>query len=288
MNSLKEGWFSEIDEELWPGNCFSLRCDKLLYNQKSKYQDIIVFHNKVFGNVLVLDDKIQVTEFDEFAYQEMIAFLPLNCHKNPENVLIIGGGDGGVAREVVKHPLVKNVTQCEIDEDVVKVSKEFLPSMAKGFDDPKMNLYIGDGLEFLRNNKEKFDVIITDSSDPKGPAECLFGESYYQIMFESLREGGIVCAQGENLWKFAPLVKNILTFANNLFASVGYAYTQIPTYPFGTIGFILCSKEQNKDFVQAVTRFDDETIEKMQLKYYNNDIHKASFVLPTSFKKMLQ
>jgi spermidine synthase len=124
--------------------------------------------SKQLGNVLVLDNKIQATEFDEFSYQEMMAFLPLNSHPNPENVLIIGGGDGGVAREVAKHPLVKHITQCEIDEEVVKVSKLYLKNMAKGFDSEKMTLYIGDGLEYMRNNKDKFDVIITDSSDPKG------------------------------------------------------------------------------------------------------------------------
>lgn len=122
----------------------------------------------MFGNVLVLDGRIQCTELDEHSYQESISFLPLNSHPNPERVLIIGGGDGGVAREVAKHPAVKHITQCEIDEDVIKVSKQFLPGMAKGFDSPKMNLFIGDGFQFMREHKNEFDVIITDSSDPEG------------------------------------------------------------------------------------------------------------------------
>jgi spermidine synthase len=235
-----------------------------------------------------LDDKIQCTTKDEFAYQEMISFLPLNCHPNPENVLIIGGGDGGVAREVAKHPLVKSIVQCEIDEDVIKVARQFLPHMSCGFDDPKLKLHIGDGLEFLRQNKAKFDVIITDSSDPKGPAECLFGESYYSIMNDSLRDNGIVCCQGENLWQFGDLIKNIMSFARNLFPSVGYAYTQIPTYPLGVIGFIMCSKEKSKNFSKPVHVFTDEQVEQMQLKYYNSEIHSASFVLPTSFRKIVQ
>ena len=116
----------------------------------------------------MIDGIFQVTEADECSYHEMMAFLPLNSHPNPENVLIIGGGDGGVAREVSKHPLVKRIIQCEIDEEVIKVSKLYLPTMAKGFDSEKLTLIIGDGFQFLRDNKDKFDVIITDSSDPKG------------------------------------------------------------------------------------------------------------------------
>jgi len=288
MDSLKKGWFSEIDETLWPGHCFSLQCEKVLYEAKSKYQDVLVFNNKQFGNVLVLDNPIQVTELDEFSYQEMISFLPLNCHPNPERVLIIGGGDGGVAREVAKHPLVKHITQCEIDEDVVKVSKQFLPYMAKGFDDPKVNLYIGDGFEFMDKHRNEFDVIITDSSDPEGPAQTLFQASYYELMKNALKPDGIVCCQGETFWIMSETIANIIEFAGNIFPSVSYAQTQIPSYPTGCIGFVICSLEENKSFAKPTHQFDDETVEKLELKYYNSEIHEASFVLPTSFQKILK
>lgn len=287
MDSLKTGWFSEVDDKLWPGQCFSLECNKLLYKGKSKYQDVIVFNNKTFGNVLVLDGRIQCTELDEHSYQEMITFLPLNSHPNPEKVLIIGGGDGGVAREAAKHPLVKEIVQCEIDEDVVKVSKLYLPNMAKGFDSEKLKLHIGDGFEFLKNNKNQFDVIITDSSDPEGPAASLFQESYYDLLKNALRPNGIVCCQGETHWLFSDLIKTILGFAGDIFPSVSYAQTQIPTYPTGTIGFILCSLEKDKTFSTPLHTFDAATVEKMELKYYNSEMHRASFVLPTSFQKVL-
>lgn len=287
MDALKQGWFSEIDTQLWPGHCLSLENDALLYSGKSKYQDLLVFNNKTFGNVLVLDGRIQATEKDEHSYQEMIAFLPLNAHPNPEKVLIIGGGDGGVAREVCKHPSVKHVTQCEIDEDVIKVSKQFLPNMAKGFDHPKMNLHIGDGFKFLAEHKNEFDVIITDSSDPEGPAASLFQVSYYELMRDALREKGIICCQGENFWLFSDLIKEIVGFAGNIFPSVGYAQTQIPTYPTGCIGFILCSKEEDKQFSRPVHVLDDAQCDDLELKYYNKDIHHASFILPTEFRKVL-
>ncbi|XP_010848487.1 PREDICTED: spermidine synthase, partial [Bison bison bison] len=163
--------------------------------------------SKSYGNVLVLDGVIQCTERDEFSYQEMIANLPLCSHPNPRKVLIIGGGDGGVLREVVKHSSVEAVVQCEIDEDVIQVSKKFLPSMAVGYSSSKLTLHVGDGFEFMKQNQDAFDVIITDSSDPMGPAESLFKESYYQLMKTALKEDGILCCQGECQWLHLDLIK---------------------------------------------------------------------------------
>ncbi len=174
----------------------------------------------------------------------MITHLPLNCHQNPEKVLIIGGGDGGVARECDKHPLVKTIVQCEIDEEVPRISKMYLPGMAKGLESPKLTLHIGDGFEFLKNHANAFDVIITDSSDPGGPAEALFESSYYRLMKTALRPKGIVCCQGESIWHYASLIEKILTFAGDIYPSVSYAVGQTPTYPSGIIGFILCSLEE--------------------------------------------
>lgn len=283
MNLFKEGWFSEIEQD--DAHCFSLQMDEVLYQGKSKYQDVVVFKNKQFGNVLTLDGRIQATEFDEFSYQEMITHLPLHCHPNPEKVLIIGGGDGGVARECDKHPLVKTIVQCEIDEEVPRMARLYLPAMAKGLDSKKLKLHIGDGFEFLKNNANQFDVIITDSSDPEGPAEALFEASYYQLMKNALRPNGIVCCQGESLWHYADLIEKILKFAGDIYPSVSYAHGQTPTYPSGIIGYIICSLEENKRFSQPVREIDEETVEKMDLKYYTSDIHRAAFVLPHMFSK---
>lgn len=131
-------------------------------------------YSETYGKALILDGIIQCTERDEFAYQELISFIPLCCHPNPKKVLIVGGGDGGVARDVAKHPLVEEVHQVEIDAKVVEVSRKFLPFMASGFDSPKMRLTIGDGFEYMKQRSGEFDVIITDSSDPIGPAASLF------------------------------------------------------------------------------------------------------------------
>uniref|UniRef100_A0A8C9JR44 Spermidine synthase n=1 Tax=Panthera tigris altaica TaxID=74533 RepID=A0A8C9JR44_PANTA len=195
--------------------------------------------SKSYGNVLVLDGVIQCTERDEFSYQEMIANLPLCSHPNPRKVLIIGGGDGGVLREVLKHSSVESVVQCEIDEDVIRVSKKFLPGMAVGYSSSKLTLHVGDGFEFMKQNQDAFDVIITDSSDPMGPAESLFKESYYQLMKTALKDDGVLCCQGECQWLHLDLIKEMRQFCKSLFPVVAYAYCSIPTYPSGQIGFFL-------------------------------------------------
>jgi len=286
MQNFKEGWFTETSP-LWPGQATSFQVEEVLYHKKSKFQDVMVFKSKSYGNILVLDGVIQCTERDEFAYQEMIANLPLCSHPCPKKVLIIGGGDGGVLREVVKNPLVESVVQCEIDEDVINVSKKFLPGMATGFFSPKLTLHVGDGFEFMKQNQDAFDIIITDSSDPVGPAESLFKESYYQLMKTALREGGIVCSQGESLWLHLELIKEMQTFCKTLFPVVDYAYSTIPSYPSGQIGFMLCSKNPETNFNVPVKELSKEEQENMNLKYYNPEIHKASFVLPEFVKKVL-
>ncbi|KAK2106707.1 hypothetical protein P7K49_016221 [Saguinus oedipus] len=165
--------------------------------------------------MLVLDRVIQCTERDEFSYQEMIANLPLCSHTNPQKVLIIEGGDGGVLREVVKHPSVESVVQCEIHEDVIEVSNRFLPGMAVGYSSSKLTLHVGDGFESMKQDQDAFDVIITDSSDPMDPAESLFKESYYQLMKTALKEDGVLCCQGEFQWLHLDLIKEMRQFASH-------------------------------------------------------------------------
>ncbi|KAF2073821.1 hypothetical protein CYY_004879 [Polysphondylium violaceum] len=282
MDQIKNGWFSEISE-FWPGNSFSLQVEQVLHHEKSEYQDILVFKSKTFGNVLVLDGVIQATERDEFAYQEMITHLPLYAHPNPKRVLVVGGGDGGVLREVVKHSAVESVTLCEIDKGVIEASRKYLPNMSVGFDHPKVTLFIGDGLEFMRKRKGEFDVIITDSSDPIGPAEGLFGRSYYELLLQALAPGGIVCSQAESMWLHLDTIATITKFCKDIFPVVEYAYTSIPSYPGGSIGFVICSTANScKSPARAVPQ---DELEKMQ--YYNENIHKASFVLPQFAAKSL-
>ncbi|KAI8929448.1 S-adenosyl-L-methionine-dependent methyltransferase, partial [Entophlyctis helioformis] len=276
--NINDGWFRETTT-LWPGQAMSLQVKEILHHEKSLYQDVLVFESTNHGNVLVLDGVIQATERDEFAYQEMIAHLPLNAHPNPRKVLVIGGGDGGVLREVVKHDCVEQVTLVEIDEAVIKVSKQFLPAMAAGFQHPKVNVHVGDGFEYLKNHPGSYDVIITDSSDPVGPAEALFGETFYDLMRQSLTPGGIICTQGECQWLHLPLIKGVLDSSRKIYPVVEYAWGAIPTYPSGQIGYILCCNEAGRDLKTPARRFPKE-FERAKLKYYNSEVHAAAFVLP--------
>ncbi|XP_030557576.1 spermidine synthase [Drosophila novamexicana] len=285
MDKVLKGWFSEIQNELWPGQSFSLKVQDVLHKEKSKFQDIQIIETETYGRCLILDGIIQCTSRDEFSYQEMISFLPLCCHPNPQKVLIVGGGDGGVAREVVKHPLVKEVHQVEIDDRVVQLSKKYLPSMACGFDSKKLRLTIGDGFEYMKNHRNEFDVIITDSSDPIGPAVNLFHESYFDLLKQALRDGGVVCSQAGSFWLDFEYVKKTLKGCALHFPKVGYAITSVPSYPCGHIGFIVASLDIKHRLENPVKKFEKSEIDALNLKYYTSEIHAAAFTLPRWVEK---
>ncbi|KAG5644355.1 hypothetical protein DXG03_008652 [Asterophora parasitica] len=261
----------------------TLKVNKILHTEKSLFQDVLVFESETFGNVLVLDGAIQATERDEFSYQEMIAHLPLASHPNPKKVLVIGGGDGGVVREVLKHDTVEEVVLCDIDEAsaVPRVSKQYLPHMSALFSDPRVTVFIGDGFKFLADNEATYDAIITDSSDPVGPAAALFEKPYFQLMHDALAPGGHISTQGECLWLHLPLISELRNMTRQLFPVAEYAYTTIPTYPSGQIGFVLCSKEAGRDLRTPLR-------EVSNTRYYNKELHKAAFVLPEFGRALLE
>ncbi|KAK6217377.1 spermidine synthase [Colletotrichum tabaci] len=285
--TIQDGWFREISN-MWPGQAMTLKVKKVVYHEKSQYQDVLIFESTDYGMVLVLDNVIQATERDEFSYQEMITHLAMNSHPNPKKVLVIGGGDGGVLREVVKHECVEEAILCDIDEAVIRLSKQFLPNMAVGFDHPKSKTHVGDGFKFLEEYKNTFDVIITDSSDPEGPAESLFQKPYFQLLHDALREGGVITTQGsENQWLHMPLISKLKKDCKEIFPVAEYAYTTIPTYPSGQIGFMVCTKDANRNVKEPLRKWSAEEEEKL-CKYYNSEIHKASFILPNFAKKALE
>ncbi|CAB9499307.1 Polyamine aminopropyltransferase [Seminavis robusta] len=278
-----DGWFHERGE-LWPGQAMSLKINKVLDHHRSKYQDVLVFESEKHGNVLVLDGVIQVTERDEFSYQEMIAHIPLFAHPDPKRVLVIGGGDGGVLREIARHSGVEEIVICELDQGVIDVSKKYLPSLAKGYDDPRVTVHVMDGAVFMEQNQNYFDVIITDSSDPIGPANVLFETPFYKAMHSALREGGIVCTQGECMWLHVDLIQPLVKSIGSIYTSVGYAYTTIPTYPSGQIGFIIGTKGRGE--CSTPSRNPTPEVQK-ELRYYTPELHKASFVLPAFARRAI-
>ncbi|KAJ5082411.1 spermidine synthase [Penicillium argentinense] len=284
--TIQDGWFSE-KSSMWPGQAMSLKVNQVLHHETSKYQDVLVFESSDYGTVLVLDNVIQCTERDEFSYQEMITHLAMNSHPNPKKVLVIGGGDGGVLREVVKHESVEEAILCDIDEAVIRLSKKYLPGMSIGFQHPNATTHVGDGFEFLKSHKNEFDVIITDSSDPEGPAESLFQKPYFELLNDALRDGGVITTQGsENQWLHLSLIADLKKSCKEVFPVAEYAYTTIPTYPSGQIGFMVCCKDANRNVKEPVRSWSREEEERL-CRYYNQDIHRASFVLPNFARKAL-
>ena len=274
----KDKWFHET-EALWPGQRFGLKVENVLFHQKSKFQDVMFFQSSTFGKVLVLDGVIQVTERDECAYQEMITHLPLFSHPNPKNVCIVGGGDGGVLREVAKHSCVEKIDMCEIDELVVEQSKLFFAdSLASSYDDPRLRLIIDDAAKFINSPESNtYDVIIVDSSDPVGPAEVLFQPTFFQHMATKLNPGGIIITQGECIWLHLDLISRVVEGCAKVFPSVEYAYTAIPSYPSGQIGFIFLSNSE----INPKTPYRRPDIEMQnKMNFYNPELHSASFCLP--------
>lgn len=273
----QDGWFSE-SEVMWPGQRMSLKVENVLFHEKSSFQDVLVFDSTTYGRVLVLDGVIQLTERDEAAYQEMITHLPMFAHKNPKRVLIVGGGDGGVLREVARHECVETITMCEIDPLVCDVSKKFFTStMATAFNDPRLTLLHQDAAVFLKNltNEDKYDVIVVDSSDPVGPAESLFEIEFYASLKKALRPDGIVCTQGECIWLHLDLITKVMENFGQLFPNVNYAVTSVPTYPSGQIGFVLSSLNQDGGL-----NTPKRDIKQEELKYYSKEIHSSAFTLP--------
>ncbi|XP_074558457.1 spermidine synthase 1-like [Curcuma longa] len=291
LSAILPGWFFEISP-MWPGEAHSLKVEKVLFQGKSDYQDVMVFQSSTYGKVLVLDGVIQCTERDECAYQEMITHLPLCSIPNPKKVLVVGGGDGGVLREVSRYSSVEQIDICEIDKMVIDVSKEFFPKMAIGYEDPRVNLYVGDGVEFLRNASEgTYDAIIVDSSDPIGPAQDLFEKPFFRSVAKALRPGGVVCTQAESIWLHMHIIEDIVSNCRQIFkGSVNYAWTSVPTYPSGVIGFMICSTEgPTVDFRHPVYHIDEEDHANKSagpLKFYNSEIHSAAFCLPSFAKRM--
>ncbi|ESR35415.1 hypothetical protein CICLE_v10006705mg [Citrus x clementina] len=237
------------------------------------------------------DGIVQLTEKDECAYQEMIAHLPLCSIPSPKTVLVVGGGDGGVLREISRHDSVELIDICEIDKMVIDVSKKYFPELAVGFEDPRVRLHIGDAVEFLRQvPRGKYDAIIVDSSDPVGPAQELVEKPFFDTIAKALRPGGVLCNMAESMWLHTHLIEDMISICRETFkGSVHYAWASVPTYPSGIIGFLICSTEgPHVDFVNPINpieKLEGADKHKRELRFYNSEIHSAAFALPAFLKR---
>ncbi|AVQ38995.1 spermidine synthase [Clostridium botulinum] len=255
---------------------------KTLLNKKTPFQELTIIKSKTLGNMLLLDGIVQTTEKDEYVYHEMITHIPLFTHPNPKKVLVVGGGDGGTIREVLKHPSVEKAVLCEIDEEVIKASKEFLPTISCALDNPKCEIFIGDGIKYVHEHKNEFDIIIVDSTDPFGAAEGLFGGSFYKEIYQALTDKGIFVAQTETPFYLPEVVKKVYDDARIIFPITKLFMAAIPTYPSGYWSFTIGSKKLDPATADLSNTIDIET------KYYTKALHKASFVLPKFVEDLIK
>lgn len=260
--------------------------DETLFKDKSEFQDVEIFKSKGLGNVLTLDGLMMTTEKDEFFYHEMISHIPLIAHKNPEYVLVIGGGDGGTVREVLKHTSVKSVEMCEIDNMVIEASKKFLPSISSKLDDPKVKIFVEDAIEFIKNKNNCYDVVLIDSTDPMGPGEGLFTEEFYTNVKNSLKEGGIVVAQSESPFANEIEMGKMYKLLRKVFKNVAPYCGPIPTYPGGYWSWAFCS--DNVEIPHCHKKVDKQRADEISknCKLYNTRMQTAVFDVPNFVKKI--
>lgn len=268
---------------MWPGMALSVEIESIIDTVTSPFQQIDIYRTKGCGKMLVIDGIIQLTESDEFAYHEMMTHVPLFAHPEPENILVIGGGDGGVLREAARHDTIRSMDICEIDGAVVEMCRTHLPGLACGFDDPRVTVHIEDGHTFLDRRSGTYDVIIVDSSDPVGPGEKLFEAPFYARIKAALKPGGIVAAQGESVFLHRDTVISLARTVRSQFTRQAYATVVIPSYPGGNIGICLGS------LGPELTRPCRRVPEKMaaRLNYYSEPVHTAAFILPRFARDML-
>lgn len=266
-----ELWFTEKQTEQFG---ITAKIRETLVTEKTQFQDLAIIDTIEFGRMLVLDGMVMTTVKDEFVYHEMVAHPVLFTHPNPQNVLVVGGGDGGVIREVLKHKQVEKAVLVEIDGKVIEHSKKYLPETAGELDNPRVEVIVNDGYMHIHDNKNKYDVIMVDSTEPVGPAVELFTRGFYQGIFDSLKEDGIFVAQTDNPWFKADLIQTVNRDVREIFPIVRIYGANIPTYPSGLWTFTIGSKKY--DPLQA----DESKIPELDTKYYSPRLHKAAFALP--------
>ncbi|MCR1898051.1 polyamine aminopropyltransferase [Irregularibacter muris] len=274
-----EMWFTEKQTENVGITC---KTGKTIHMEKTEYQDLALIDTLQFGKMLVLDGTVQTTEKDEFIYHEMITHVPLFTHPNPKKVLVIGGGDGGTIREILKHPSVEKAVLVEIDNKVVEVSKKYLPTISCSLDDSRVSVLIEDGIKYVQNNKNEFDVIMVDSTDPVGPAVGLFAVDFYQAIYQALKEDGLFVAQTESPFYNNSLISNVYRDIQSVFPITQLYLCSIPTYPSGLWSFTMGSKKYHPLTVEQSNKAEIDT------KYYTKEIHKSAFSLPKFVEDLLK
>jgi spermidine synthase len=279
-------WFKE---SLTPSVGNSLRVDNLVYADDSDLQHILLFDNDTHGRVLAIDGLVQVSLSDEFVYHEMVTHVPLLAHGAVKSVLVVGGGDGGAMREILRHPGVERVVLAEIDGEVIDFSRKWLPEVSKGsFDDARVEIKIVDGVDYMKTGEEKFDLIIIDSSDPVGPSAVLFTREFYQSCHGRLAEGGILVTQSGLAAIHSDVVEDTSKSFKAIFKHHGFYGITVPTFSGGvmTLGFATDREANIAPAAGAIeARFEALDIDT---QYYTPAVHRGAFALPRYLDRLIQ
>jgi spermidine synthase len=275
-------------ESLHEGYAQSFGVRDILFESRTEHQHLVIFESESFGRVMALDGVVQTTERDEFVYHEMLAHVPLFAHPDPESVLIIGGGDGGLLREVLRHKNIERVVLVEIDGAVIDLCKRYFPNHSQGaFDDPRTQIVIGDGIDFVCNTTKRFDVILSDCTDPIGPGEVLFSSRFYAGVKQALNAGGIFAAQnGSAFLQLDEITTTWQRFAP-YFADRWFFTAAVPTYVGGLMTLAWGSDDTSLRAVSLAALQPRFASCSFATRYYNPDIHVASFALPEYVKRLL-
>ncbi|SDG50375.1 spermidine synthase [Fontibacillus panacisegetis] len=274
-----ELWFTEKQTPVFG---ITAKIRETLIAEKTDFQDLSMLDTEEFGRMLVLDGMVMTTVKDEFVYHEMVAHPALFTHPNPKHVLVVGGGDGGVIREVVKHPGVEKAVLVDIDGKVIEYSRKYLPEIACELDNPRVEVQVNDGYMHIIQSKNKYDVIMVDSTEPVGPAAPLFERGFYQGIYEALKDDGIFVAQTDNPWFKADLIQKVNKDVKEIFPIVRVYGANIPTYPSGLWTFTMGSKTYDP------LEVDETKIPEINTKYYTPRLHKAAFVLPKFVEDLIK
>lgn len=275
--------YHEITPE---GFGIAIEKEKDLFSDKSPFQEVDVFSSRAFGKVLTLDGLMMVTERDEFFYHEMIAHIPMLTHPNPENILVIGGGDGGTVRELLKHESVKHIDMVEIDGMVIDASKKFFPSVSCELENPKVSVLVQDAIDFIKDKENIYDVVLIDSTDPIGPGEGLFNEGFYNNVKRALKKGGIVVPQTEGPFAQSENMRKTYNLLRRVFKNVAPYTGPMPTYPGGYWSWGFCSDEV--EIPLDCAKIDEKRASVIQktCKIYNRELHSAVFMVPNFVKEL--
>ncbi len=272
---------ARFTETLYDNYAQQLPIAEVFFENRTDHQHLLIFQTPRFGRVMALDGVVQTTEGDEFIYHEMLTHVPILAHGQVKHVLIIGGGDGGILREVVRHQAIERIVQVEIDDAVVQMSKQHLPNHSRGaYDDPRFELVIDDGARYLRQTSEQFEVIISDSTDPIGPGESLFTSDFYAMAKRCLAPGGILVTQNGVAFMQTDEVATTAQRFQPLFADWHFYTAAVPTYVGGAMAFAWGT--DNRDLRRLprevlAARFQNA---RLQTRYYTPSVHAASFALP--------